>query len=75
MSTLVIGNSHVERLRNHYNFNGAKLLGINGMTSSQLRDNRNDMMLQEVILIMYGGNDVCDHPYNGRRAVANEIVM
>ena len=45
------------------------------MTSSQLRDNRNDMMLQEVILIMYGGNDVCDHPYNGRRAVANEIVM
>ena len=75
MSIVIIGDSHVARLRSNYNFKGATLIGVSGMTSSQLSNHLYKKILLDVIVIMCGGNDVCDNPSAGRRAVTNEIVM
>ena len=75
MSIVIIGDSHVARLRSNYNFEGATLFGVSGMTSSQRSNHLYKKILHEVIVIMCGGNDVCDNPSAGRRAVTNEIVM
>ena len=75
MSIVIIGDSHVARLRRNYNFKGATLFGVSGVTSSQLSNHLYKKILHEVILIMCGGNDVCDNRSAGRRAVTNEIVM
>ena len=75
MSIVIIGDLHVARLRSKYNFKGATLFGVSGMTSSQRSNHLYKKILHEVIVITCGGNDVCDNPSAGRRAVTNEIVM
>ena len=75
MSIVIIGDSHVARLRSNYNVKEAPLFGVIGMTSSQLSNHLYKKILHEVIVITCGGNDVCDNPSAGRRAVTNEIVM
>ena len=75
MSVVIIGDSHVARLRSNYNVKEATLFGVSGMTSSQLSNHLYKKILHEVIVITCGGNDVCDNPSAGRRAVTNEIVM
>ena len=75
MSIVIIGDSHVARLRSNYDVKEATLFGVSGMTSSQLSNHLYKKILHEVIVITCSGNDVCDNPSAGRREVTNEIVM
>ena len=75
MSIVIIGDSHVAMLRSNYNFKGATLFGVSGMTSSQLSNHLYKKILHEVNVIRCGGNDVCDNPSAGRRTVTKDIEM
>ena len=75
MSIVIIGDSHVARLRARFNFEGAKMVGVSGLTSNLLSQYMYTMMLHDIVVIMCGGNDVCDNYCSGRCAVTKEKVI
>ena len=75
-STLIIGDSHVRRLKEYFQFSNCILVGVSGLTSDKLLINHSyDMLLFDRVVICCGGNDVCDHPKTGRKGSSVTVVM
>ena len=74
-STLIIGDSHVRRLKHYFQFTDCTLVSVSGLTSDKLlTEHCYKMLVFDRGLICCGGNDVCDNPTSGRKASPVSVV-
>ena len=75
-TTLIVGDSHVRRLGEKYQFSDTEIFGVGGMTTGQLRhEHMQKMRRYNRIIILVGGNDVCPNLRTGRPPIATRTVM